>query len=154
FMTVREAVELVLQAAALGTGLGGIPPVRGGVFVLDMGGPVSILDLARQMIRLAGQRPDEDVKIVFTGLRPGEKLNEELVSARENLTATPVPGVNLASGPRAADWPLLRGGIEELAEAARAGRTGQVLATLQRLVPEYAPAAAAASARAPLSAAR
>ncbi len=151
FMTIREAVELVLHAAALGTGLAGGAAERGGVFVLDMGEPVSILDLARQMIRLSGRRPEQDVKIVFTGLRPGEKLNEELFGARERVSATAVPGVTLARGPRPADWPLLRGGIEELAEAARAGRAGQVLATLRRLVPEYA---APAAARLPLSAAR
>jgi O-antigen biosynthesis protein WbqV len=154
FMTIGEAVELVLQAAALGTGVAPAVPVRGGVFVLDMGQPVGILDLARQMIRLAGQRPEEDVKIVFTGLRPGEKLAEELVGARERLAPTAVPGVNLASGPRAAQWPLLRAGIEELAEAARAGREGQVIAILQRLVPDYVPAGSDAARRVPVTAAR
>jgi FlaA1/EpsC-like NDP-sugar epimerase len=154
FMTIGEAVELVLQAAALGTGLTAGAPVGGGVFVLDMGQPVGILDLARQMIRLAGQRPDEDVKIVFTGLRPGEKLSEELVGARERLAPTAVPGVNLASGPRPADWALLRSGIEELAEAARAGREAQLAAALRRLVPDYVPAESGSSSPAPLSAAR
>jgi O-antigen biosynthesis protein WbqV len=150
FMTIGEAVELVLQAAALGTAA---DAGRGGVFVLDMGEPVGILDLARQMIRLAGQRPDEDVKIVFTGLRPGEKLTEALFSARERVAPTALPGVNLASGPRAADWVLLRASVEELADAARAGRSGQVIATLQRLVPEYVPARGAAG-LAPLPAAQ
>ena len=75
FMTVREAVELVLQASAFGTtAFKG----DGKIFVLDMGEPVLILDLANQMIRLAGLKPDDDIKIEFTGLRPGEKLFEEM----------------------------------------------------------------------------
>ena len=75
FMTVREAVGLVLQASVLGVGDARLPVGQdGGIFVLDMGEPVKIVDLARQMIRLAGLQPDEDVEIRFTGLRPGEKL--------------------------------------------------------------------------------
>ncbi len=75
-MTVREAVELVLQASALGVGA---PSAKAGtIYVLDMGEPVRIMDLARQMIRLAGLRPDKNIEIVVTGPRPGEKLREEL----------------------------------------------------------------------------
>jgi O-antigen biosynthesis protein WbqV len=139
FMTIREAVELVLQAAALA---GTMQPARGGVFVLDMGTPVKILDLARQMIRLAGKRPDVDVAIEFTGLRHGEKLREELYGPREQLAPTSLANVSLASGPRPADWQLLRNAMEELTQAARAGRDAQVVSILQRLVPEYAAAAA------------
>src|SRR3546814_4325941 len=76
FMTVREAVELVLQASALGSAS---PPAEAGrIYVLNMGEPVKIVDLARQMIRLTGLKPDSEVAIRFTGLRPGEKLHEEL----------------------------------------------------------------------------
>ena len=103
FMTAREAVELVLLASALG--------VRdntacGKIFVLDMGQPVRILDLARQVIRLAGHIPDEEIKIEITGLRPGEKLTEKLLHAAEELVSTNIDGLMLAA-PRTADLTIL-----------------------------------------------
>ncbi len=147
FMTAREAVELVLQASAIGSESDA--PADGALFVLDMGEPVRILDLARQMIRLSGQRPEVDVGILFTGLRPGEKLHERLLHPRETLMPTAIPGLLLAQPRAAPDWPLLRNGIEELAEAAHSGRAEQVLRVLRRMVPEYdAPDAAAARAAA------
>jgi FlaA1/EpsC-like NDP-sugar epimerase len=80
FMTVPEACQLILQAAAMGDG--------GEIFVLDMGEPVKIVDLAEQMVRLCGKVPGKDIKIEFTGLRPGEKLTEELFHRDENLEVT------------------------------------------------------------------
>ncbi|HUC62015.1 MAG TPA: nucleoside-diphosphate sugar epimerase/dehydratase [Alphaproteobacteria bacterium] len=133
FMTVREAVELVLQAAALGLAGGA---EAGKIFVLDMGEPVRILDLARQMIRLAGLRPERDIEIRFTGLRPGEKLAEELLHESEPLAPTRVQGILLAD-PRAADLALIGRAVDEIAEAASDGRDAQVLALLERMVPEY-----------------
>jgi len=135
FMTVREAVELVLQASALG---GRDAAYCGKIFVLDMGEPVRIQDLARQMIRLAGLTPDEDVAIEYTGLRPGEKLHEELLHTAEALVPTAADGILLAA-PRTADQALLARAVDELAEAARAGRTADVLTALTRLVPDYRP---------------
>ncbi len=133
FMTVREAVELVLQAAALGSG----DRIEAGkIFVLDMGEAVRILDLARQMIRLAGLRPEKDIEIVFTGLRPGEKLNEELLHDSERLVPTRCQGILLAA-PRTADLALLSRAVDEIAEAAAAGRHEQVVTLLERMVPEY-----------------
>ncbi len=101
FMTVREAVGLVLQASvrrAAGEALRpGDRGARAGIFVLDMGEPVKIVDLARQMIRLAGLRPDEDVEIRFTGLRPGEKLYEELFHGKEPPVPTGYAGLLMAT---------------------------------------------------------
>jgi FlaA1/EpsC-like NDP-sugar epimerase len=85
FMTIPEASQLVLQAAALGSG--------GEIFVLDMGKPVKILDLAKDMIRLSGLVPNEDIEIVFTGIRQGEKLFEELETTGENLVKTRHPKI-------------------------------------------------------------
>ncbi len=134
FMTTREAVELVLQASALASA---DDEARGKLFVLDMGEPVKIVDLARQMIRLAGKRPDRDVKIEFVGLRPGEKLHEELFHEQEALVPTRVTGIRLAA-PRVIDYAMLSRALDELAEHAREGRTDRVLVVLRNLVPEYA----------------
>jgi O-antigen biosynthesis protein WbqV len=92
FMTVREAVELVLQSAALGVML---PEENGGIFVLDMGEPVKIDDLAKQMIQLSGLTL-EKIQIAYTGLRPGEKMHEELFYAEEPIIPTPHHSIRLA----------------------------------------------------------
>jgi O-antigen biosynthesis protein WbqV len=139
FMTVREAVELVLQASLFGAGH---PDYRGRIFVLDMGEPVRIVDLARQMIRLAGLRPDQDIAITFTGLRPGEKLFEEIFHGAEPPVATGQPGLLVAT-PRAVDAVELGRAIDDLAEASLARRRESALAILRRLVPEYQPSPAA-----------
>ncbi len=135
FMTVREAVELVLQASALGTR--DAAATSGKLFVLDMGAPVRIADLARRMILLAGLKPERDVKVVFTGLRPGEKLEEELFHAAEPLAPTTLAGIRLAD-PRAGDAAALAQGFAELEALARAGRDDELLAALRRMVPEFA----------------
>ena len=150
FMTVREAVELVLQASALPSDSGAsdsgasdsgapesqAPDARGKIFVLDMGEPVKIVDLAQQMIRLAGLRPGRDVGIEFIGLRPGEKLHEELFHPAEPLIPTGNPAIRLAA-PRTADYAMLARSIDELEENARARREERLLQLLARLVPEY-----------------
>jgi FlaA1/EpsC-like NDP-sugar epimerase len=153
FMTVREAVELVLQASALPSDR--VAPqeqgadARGKIFVLDMGEPVKIVDLAQQMMRLAGLRPGRDVAIEFIGLRPGEKLHEELFHPAEPLIPTGNPAIRLAA-PRTADYAMLARSIDELEENARARREERLLQLLARLVPEYrrttsGPSAAAVS---------
>ena len=135
FMTVREAVELVLQASALSPALGA-PETRGKIFVLDMGEPIKIVDLAHQMIRLAGLRPDRDIAIEYIGLRPGEKLCEELFHPSESLMPTENPAIRLAA-PRTADYAMLARSIDELEDNARSRREERVLQILERLVPEY-----------------
>jgi O-antigen biosynthesis protein WbqV len=150
FMTIREAVALVLQAAVLRLGIGVMRPATatearhrhaeaegGRLFVLDMGEPVKIIDLARQLIRLAGLRPGEDVKIEVTGLRPGEKLREELFHHQEELVPTTFEGINAAS-PRVADLAVMSAALDGLVEVARAGDEAEVIKRLRGIVPEYA----------------
>src|SRR5712671_3228839 len=134
FMTVREAVELVLQASALSPRTDS--ETRGKIFVLDMGEPVKIVDLAHQMMRLAGLRPGRDIAIEYIGLRPGEKLHEELFHPAEPLMPTENPAIRLAA-PRTADYAMLARSIDELEETARSRREERVLQILERLVPEY-----------------
>ncbi|MCU0887266.1 MAG: polysaccharide biosynthesis protein [Rubritepida sp.] len=161
FMTVREAVGLVLQAAVVGSGEHAPAPAgegladvgsalrEGGIFVLDMGEPMKIVELARRMISLAGLRPDEDIEIRFTGLRPGEKLFEELFHGQEPPRRTPYAGLLVAT-PRTADVALVGRALDEIAASARGGQVRLALAQLARLVPEFehnADGAAGAQAR-------
>ena len=131
FMTVREAVELVLQASALG-GRGH----EGKIFVLDMGEPVLIKDLAEQMIRLAGLRPGDDIGVDLIGVRPGEKLTEEMFHAGESLVPTQCNGILLAA-PRPGDADALARATEELAQGCAGADAPGVMALIRRLVPEY-----------------
>ncbi|MDE8347937.1 MAG: nucleoside-diphosphate sugar epimerase/dehydratase [Acidocella sp.] len=136
FMTVREAVGLVLQASVVGA-KDGERNKHGSIFVLDMGDPVRIVDLARQMIRLAGLRPDIDIAIRFTGLRPGEKLFEELFHGSERPVPTGFPGLLMAR-PRVADMAQVQAALAEIAAQGSNGNTAAALAVLARLVPEFA----------------
>ena len=134
FMTIREAVELVLQATALG-----IRPSdqRGKVLVLDMGNPVKIADLARQIIRLAGLRPDEDIKIAYTGLRKGEKLFEELFTANEEILPSDADGVRLAKS-QTVDLGHIQQELSNFAIQLQAGMAETAsIAKLKELVPEF-----------------
>lgn len=134
FMTIREAVELVLQASVLGANA---PSEEAGkIYVLDMGKPIKIEDLARQMIRLGGLRPEKDIKIVYTGLRPGEKLYEELFHELEPLVETSHPSLHLAS-PRTTNLELLSRSLDDLNAAALLRDQDTAAQHLRRLVPEY-----------------
>ena len=132
FMTVREAVGLVLQAAVLGVG----SDRQESIFVLDMGKPVKIVELARQMILLAGLRPEVDIQITYTGLRPGEKLFEELFHFSENMAKTSHESIFLAS-PRFCDMEQLRASLEALFAACRTRDAEEALSLLKQLVPEF-----------------
>jgi FlaA1/EpsC-like NDP-sugar epimerase len=129
FMSIPEAAQLVLQAGLMGKG--------GEIFVLDMGEPVKIEDLARQMIRLSGFSEDE-VKIVFTGLRRGEKLYEELLADNEHTLATGHPKVRVMRALAAPDATWVEETIAWL-ETAQSLDDASVRDKLARLVPEYRP---------------
>jgi FlaA1/EpsC-like NDP-sugar epimerase len=129
FMLIPEAVHLVLQAGALGEG--------GEILFLDMGEPVRVLDLAIDMIRLSGFRPYEDIDVRFTGLRPGEKLAEELRGDDEKLAPTPHPGIRVLQNGRPPVWAEVEPGLRELERAAARDEAAPVRVWLHRLVPEY-----------------
>jgi len=129
FMTIPEAVQLVLQAGIMGKG--------GEIFVLDMGEQVKILDLARQMITLSGYVPDEDIKIIFTGLRPGEKLREELFDRSEHVEPTSHAKINKALSESFGDATRLMRQIDELEELAGKGDEQGLVVKLKEIVPGY-----------------
>jgi O-antigen biosynthesis protein WbqV len=132
FMTIREAVELVLSASALGVK----SDADGRIFVLDMGKPVKIVDLARQMIRLAGLVPDQDVMIEYTGIRPGEKLYEEIFHGEEAPVPTVQPGVLLAT-PRLMSMEEVETAFAGLKDACRDGDLRAAAKIVTALVPEF-----------------
>ncbi|GGK20310.1 polysaccharide biosynthesis protein [Salinarimonas ramus] len=131
FMTVTEAVELVLQAAASGVAR---PEQRGRISVLDMGEPVRIIDLARTMIALSGLRPDRDISVAVTGLRPGEKLFEELFEQGETTVPAGADGVFVATA-RLDELPRVRALLDDIERAARAEDADGVRAGLATLSP-------------------
>ncbi len=133
FMTVEEAVQLVLHASAHAVSN---RARRGEIMVLDMGEPVRIVDLARQMIRLAGLRPEQDVQITFSGLRPGEKLFEEILDPVEAPTRTAADRV-FAATPRLIDPAILSRALQELEAAARAGDGDRTATLLATVVPDF-----------------
>ena len=130
FMTIPEAAQLVLQASTMGRG--------GEVFVLDMGEPVRIVDLARNLIRLSGLRPDTDIRIAFTGLRPGEKLVEELIRQEEVPVATAHEKIRVFAGENP-PWSELAPGLELLRELCRTRDERDLVRKIMALVPEYRP---------------
>lgn len=129
FMTIPEAVSLVLQAGAYAKG--------GEIFVLDMGEPVKILDLARNMIRLSGYKVDQDIKIEFTGLRPGEKLYEELLMDEEGMTDTPNKLIHIGH-PIDVDEVKLAHALRVLESAAQ-NETDDMRLIVESIVPTYHP---------------
>jgi FlaA1/EpsC-like NDP-sugar epimerase len=130
FMTIPEAVSLVLQSATQGQG--------GEIFVLDMGKPVKIVDLARQLIELSGLKPEEDIAIEFSGLRPGEKLFEEINHRAENLAPTNHPKIlRFVCEPRPLDD--VRAQLQRINEKLHEVEPNQLKLLLKEAVPEYQP---------------
>jgi FlaA1/EpsC-like NDP-sugar epimerase len=130
FMSIPEAARLVIQAGALGKG--------GEIFLLDMGEPVRIYDLALQMIRLSGLVPGQDIEIQITGLRPGEKLHEELLIESSQVSATRHPKIFSAHEAKIS-WKTLEPGLKELFEKARWADPVDTIGKLQSFMPEYQP---------------
>jgi len=130
FMTIPEACQLVLEAAVIGLG--------GQICVLDMGEPVKIVDLARNLILLSGLRPDEDIKIAFTGMRPGEKLYEELSSLTEDTAPTAHEKIRIYVGNGMPEGDMLRW-VETLREICRERDTGRLVLALKEIVMDYSP---------------
>ena len=129
FMTIPEACQLIMQAAAIGRG--------GEIFVLDMGEPIAIADLADQMIRLSGKLPGADIAIEYVGLRPGEKLYEELFYESEDLAETMHPKIRIARrGPVPASAELARG-LAALEASVRTGDEAALRAALSTLIPQW-----------------
>jgi len=131
FMTIPEAAQLVLQASSIGTG--------GEVFVLDMGEPVKIVDLARNLILLSGLQPDRDIKIQFTGLRPGEKLFEELNLRDECLAPTSHAQIHVYVSPNDVDARQLEAYLQDLRVIIERRDIARLVLLLKGLVPEYNP---------------
>ncbi|HEX6041551.1 nucleoside-diphosphate sugar epimerase/dehydratase [Longimicrobium sp.] len=131
FMTIPEAVQLVLQASALAN-------ATGRICMLEMGEPVRIVELAENLIRLSGLEPYTDVPIVFTGLRPGEKLHEELMSEREMTIPTSISKVRIVQTAEPEPHALMSG-LDRLAAAAAVGSRTDILDAIRDLVPECVP---------------
>jgi FlaA1/EpsC-like NDP-sugar epimerase len=132
FMTIPEACQLILQAGAMGEG--------GEIFILDMGTPVKIVDMAKDLIRLSGFEPDVDIKIEFVGLRPGEKLFEELITSGEGIVPTSHEKILVLRG-QTCDQDRLNAVIEDLTKLAEEQNGAGIRAKLQEIVEDYRPAA-------------
>jgi len=132
FMTIPEASQLVLQASTMGRG--------GEIFVLDMGGPVKIVDLARNLILLSGLRPDRDIKIEFTGTRPGEKLYEELNLMEEETIPTHHVKIRIFAGQGLPEAEM-EAYLDKLSEICRMRDLPRLVLTLKRMIPDYNPSA-------------
>jgi FlaA1/EpsC-like NDP-sugar epimerase len=130
FMSIPEAAQLILQAGTMGEG--------GEIFILDMGEPIRIVDMARDLIRLHGLEPGEDISIEFTGLRPGEKLHEELITSGEGIVPTRHEKIMVLRG-RTRDAAALLAQIEALFVLARQGNDTAIRKKLREIVPEYTP---------------
>ena len=128
FMTIPEACRLVMEAATMGKGAE--------IFIFEMGEPVKIADMARRMIELAGFEPDIDIKIKYTGLRPGEKLYEELLSDEENTKPTRHPKIRIAHV-REYDYPIVSKEIEIVEEYARIVNIPATVRKMKEIVPEF-----------------
>jgi len=130
FMLIPEACQLILQAGAMGKG--------GEIFILEMGDPINIDHMARDLIKFSGFEPDVDIKIEYTGLRPGEKLYEELMTDQEGVVPTDHHKIRVLTGTKV-DLQQLNGGIERLRKEAEKRDIETIRQQFKKIVPEYNP---------------
>ena len=128
-MTIPEASQLVLQAGSMGE--------EGEIFILDMGDPVKILELAEEMIRLSGLKPYKDIDIQFTGLRPGEKLFEELLLDLEGLKPTHHPKIRIAAVTGIQNHLVFLNKLNQLFSLANANKNTELFLLFKEMIPEY-----------------
>lgn len=128
FMTIPEAAQLVLEAGAMGNG--------GEIYIFDMGKPVKIIDLAYKMLRLHGLEPDKDIAIKITGLRPGEKLYEELLNTKENTIATHNPQIMVAKVDEYS-FDMVNDKLDDLVATVKTNDNMELVGKLKALIPEF-----------------
>ena len=132
FMSIQEAAQLILQAGAIGE--------KGKIFLLEMGKPIKIVQLARDLIRLSGLEPDRDIPIVYTGLRPGEKLYEELQSVGEKVIMTEHKKIMILDDDNhQLSWPALKSAIKDLLIISENLDSDEIQSKLRQLIPTYKP---------------
>jgi FlaA1/EpsC-like NDP-sugar epimerase len=131
FMSISEAAQLILQAGAMGKG--------GEIYVLDMGKPVNIKDIAFELIRLSGLDPEKDIEIEYIGSRPGEKLFEELKTTEENIINTVHDKIFMMKNGNGSNWNHILDQVDQIIESARSYDIYQVTDELTKFIPEYLP---------------
>ena len=131
FMSIPEAAQLILQAGSIGVG--------GEIFVLDMGEPVYVRDIAYELIKLSGLEPEEDIAVEYIGLRPGEKMFEELVISGEKIVDTSHEKIMVLKNSEGRNWELLLLNIEEIVQSAKSFDSNLIKEKLKKFVPEYTP---------------
>ena len=131
-MSIPEAAQLILQAGSIGHG--------GEIFVLDMGEPVLIKDIAIELIKLSGMTPDVDIPIDYIGLRPGEKMFEELITKGENITDSPHEKIMILKNEVEHGWNQTLAESEKVVESSKSYNADKIKKTLIKIVPEYTPA--------------
>ena len=131
FMSISEAAQLILQAGAMGSG--------GEIYVLDMGKPVNIKDIAYELIRLSGLEPEIDIGIEYIGMRPGEKMFEELQTHEENIIDTGHDKILVLKNGQGNNWNSLLNNVSTIVKSARSYSYSQVTQALKNFIPEYVP---------------
>jgi len=131
FMSISEAAQLILQAGAMGSG--------GEIYVLDMGKPVNIKDIAFELIRLSGLEPEKDIAIEYIGSRPGEKLFEELNTKEENVVTTEHDKILMMKNGNGSTWNHMLDQVDQIVDSARSYNINTVVSALKSFIPEYEP---------------